>query len=210
MNFYEAYFSFSQGDILGSRVEGNSKSAYGACHAFSLHWLRLILTSVSRQLAPAQRMAELNKNKGGSNPLLQYTLDMRYEPEELMVFDQMLMRLRGLKYTKKVPIRYTPYCFITLFNQLSWEEGAYFYGFWYRQYPGAQQVYGHAMAFYRTKSTAGHSGFIIVYDSNLGEFYVLPSKFLSFWLGHAASYGCIEHHILRSVEIDGKDSVDGY
>ncbi|WBA83665.1 hypothetical protein [Endozoicomonas sp. GU-1] len=210
MNFYDAYYPFSQGNILSSRAAGNSKSAGGACHAFSLHWLRLVLTSVSSQLMPGQRMAELNKNRGGSNPLLQYALQTRYEPEELMVFDQMLMRLRGLKYTERVQVRYSPYCMITLFNRLSFEAGAYFYGFWYRQYPGAQQLYGHATAFYRTQRTAGHSGHILFYDPNLGEFYVLPSKFFPFWLGHAAKYGCIEHHILRSVEIDGKDSVDGY
>ena len=61
----------------------------------------------------------------------------------------------------------------------------------------------HTLAFYRT--SVGVEGFIYIYDSNRGEFHVLPEGFLTFWCEFTADYTCISGHVLRQVVVSDKD-----
>ena len=87
---------FSQMDVMSSRIEGNPDAVLGgACHCFSIHWLRLVLSD-SGEL-PKDRLAKIKRSGGGLNLLMNNIYRVRYDPREMIESDQMLFRLRGLK-----------------------------------------------------------------------------------------------------------------
>ncbi len=204
MKYMEAYFS--QIETMSSRINKNSSAAKGACHNFSLHWLRLVLSD-SREF-PRDRLTKIKGKAGGANPLLQYVYNLRFSPEELTQSDQMILRLRGLKSLDPI-LGYSTYFLQSLLSNLAWIKGAFIYSFWFdppNKIPGTESE-GHSIAFYRT--SVGIEGFIFVYDPNYGEFHVLPEDFVKFWPGLMANYGSLYAHLLRQIEIDGEDYVDG-
>ncbi len=202
MKYQEA--CFSQMDVMAGRTDRNPLAAtWGACHAFSIHWLRLVL-SKSRSL-PRDRMAEIRRDCGGINLLMQNVYESRYSPYECCESDQMLLRLRGL--TSLQPISCPNY--IDLLSRIYWTNGAFLYSFgYYRVVPGPSQEEGHTMAFYRM--SVGAEGFIYVYDPNRGEFHVIPGDFRAFWWEFIAGrYGPAQASLLRPVIISDKDHLSG-
>ena len=199
MKYQEA--CFSQFDVMAGRMDKNpAAAAIGACHAFSIHWLRLVLTN-SRGL-PRDRMAEIKRDCGGVNLLMQNVYFSRFSPCDPMESDQMLFRLRGLTPLPPV-IRFGPYSSKALFSNINSKQGGFIYTFSrdFKNCDVDQLV--HTMAFYRT--SVGVEGFIYIYDSNRGEFHVLPEGFLTFWCEFTADYTCISGHVLRQVVVSDKD-----
>ncbi|MFK0572340.1 YopT-type cysteine protease domain-containing protein [Endozoicomonas sp.] len=204
MKYMEAYFS--QCEVMYGRVGRNSVAELGACHNFSLHWLRLILSD--RRMLPKARMSKMKKNSGGANLLMQYVYGLRFSPNELIESDKMLLRLRGLKALNPT-IGYSSYYWDDLFSHICWTKGGFVYSFWFesRNKVSGAESDAHSIAFYRT--SVGLEGFIIVYDPNFGEFHVIPEDFPSFWRELASVYGSFHSHLLREIEIDGKDCLHG-
>ena len=202
MKYKEA--CFFQKDVIAGRKDRNPLAAtQGACHAFSIHWLRLVLSN-SRGL-PRDRMAEIRRDCGGVNLLMQNVYESRYSPCECCESDQMLLRLRGLT---SLPAISCPN-HINLFSEIYWTNGAFLYSFgYYHSFPGSSQEDGHSMALYRT--SIGADGFIYVFDPNVGEFHVVPEDFSAFWWEFIAGrYGPTHTSLLRSVIICDKDHLSG-
>ena len=67
MQYREAYFS--QAEVAAGRADRNpTAAAVGICLAFSIHWLRLVL-SHNREL-PRDRLAKIKRNSGGIDLLM--------------------------------------------------------------------------------------------------------------------------------------------
>ena len=202
MKYQEA--CFSQMDVMAGRTDRNPLAAtLGACHAFSLHWLRLVLSN-SREL-PRDRIAAIKRGCGGVNLLMQNVYTSRFSPCEYFESDQMLFRLRGL-------MSLPPMLCVSdkkLLSQICWTEGGFLYSFgYYNDVRGSSEEGGHSMAFYRT--SVGADGFIYVYDPNFGEFHVIPEDFPTFWWEFIAGrYGPTHTSLLRPVIISGKDHLSG-
>ena len=201
MKYQEA--CFSQLDVMAGRTDKNPvAAAKGACHAFSIHWLRLVLSN-SREL-PRDRMAEIKRDCGGVNLLMQNVYFSRFSPHDPIEADQMLFRLRGLTSLPPV-IRFGPYSCKELFSNIVSKKGGYIYTF-SRDFKDCEvdQIV-HTIAFYRT--SVGFEGFIYVYDPNRGEFHVLPEDFSTFWSEFVAEYSFISGHLLRQVVVSDKDNL---
>ena len=68
MQYREA--CFSQGEVAAGRSDRNpAAAAVGICVAFSIHWLRLVL-SHNREL-PRDRLAKMKRDSGGIDLLMQ-------------------------------------------------------------------------------------------------------------------------------------------
>ena len=202
MKYQEA--CFSQMDVMAGRTDRNPLAATsGGCHAFSIHWLRLVLSN-SRGL-PRDRMAEIRRDCGGVNLLMQNVYRSRHSPSEYFESDQMLFRLRGL--TSMPPIRCHDHQ--QLLSHVCWTQGGLLYSFGYcYDVGGFSQEEGHTMAFYRT--SVGADGFIYVYDPNRGEFHVIPEDFPAFWWEFiTGKYGPAYASLLRPVTISDKDHLSG-
>ena len=120
---------FSQMDVMSSRIEGNPDAVLGgACHCFSIHWLRLVLSD-SGEL-PKDRLAKIKRSGGGLNLLMNNIYRVRYDPREMIESDQMLFRLRGLKPLCPT-IDISGYSFRTLLTNIVWREGGFIYSFSY-------------------------------------------------------------------------------
>ena len=198
MKYQEA--CFSQMDVMAGRTDRNPLAATrGGCHAFSIHWLRLVLTN-ARGL-PRDRMAKIRRDCGGVNLLMQNVYASRFSPCEYFESDQMLLRLRGLM---SLPPIFCP-GYQQLLSQICWREGGFLCSFTYHyDLRGFSEESGHSMALYRT--SVGADGFIYVYDPNVGEFHVIPEDFPAFWWEFITGrYGPAQASLLRPVIISDKD-----
>ena len=197
---------FSQMDVMSSRIEGNPDAALGgACHCFSIHWLRLVLSD-SGEL-PEDRLAKIKRGGGGLNLLMNFVYRVRYDQREMIESDKMLFRLRGLKSLCPT-IDVSGYSFRTLLTNIVWREGGFIYTFNFGD--GSledKNEKAHSMAFYRT--SVGVEGLIYVFDPGFGEFHVIPEEFSTFWQELLARYGFPCTHVLRHVVVSGKDNVSG-
>ena len=205
MKYQEA--CFSQTAVMSGRIDRNPTAATeGACHAFSIHWLRRVL-SKSEEL-PRDRLAELERNGGGANLLMQNVFFMRYIPSEVLEADRMLFRLRGLTSLRPV-IPCGAYSCRRLVSVLTRTEGGFLYTFRFDEdVCGDIDGYVHSIAFYRT--SVGVEGFVYIYDPNHGEFHVKIEGFAIFWQDYIAwKYGAIYGHVLRPVVISDKDHLSG-
>ncbi len=199
MKYQEA--CFSQMDVIAGRADKNPAAATeGACHAFSIHWLRLVLSN-SRGL-PRDRMAEIKRDCGGVNLLMQNVYFSRFSPCDPIESDQMLFRLRGLTPLPAV-IRFGQYSGTELISNITSKQGGFIYTF-SRNFTDCEvDQLVHTIAFYRT--SVGVEGFIYIYDPNRGEFHVLPEDFSTFWYEFIAEYTFIGGHVLRQVVVSDKD-----
>lgn len=197
---------FSQMDVMSSRIEGNPDAALkGACHCFSIHWLRMVLSN--SEGLPKDRMEEIKRNGGGVNLLMNNIYHLRYDPAEMIESDQMLLRLRGLRSLSPT-ISYSGYSFRTLLTNIVWREGGFIYTFSFGDGAFKAKDEGmHTMAFYRT--AVGVEGYVYVYDPEFGEFQVMPEEFSAFWQELVGRYGFPRTHVLRQVVVSGEDHVGG-
>ena len=198
---------FSQMNVMSSRTEGNPDAASGgACHCFSIHWLRLVLSD-SGEL-PKDRLAKIKRGGGGLNLLMNNIYRIRYDPREMVESDQMIFRFRGLQPLRPT-IHHSGYSFRTLLTNIVWKEGGFIYTFTYGDgsLDAKDDIVPHSMAIYRT--SVGVEGFVYVFDPNYGEFHVIPEEFSTFWQGLLVKYGFPRAHILREVVVSGKDNVSG-
>ena len=205
MKYLEA--RFCQFEVVAGRADSNpaaAATAAGPCMAFSIHWLRLALSN-SREL-PRDRLAKIKRNNGGINLLMQKVYMDRWSPSEANEADQMLYRLRGL--TRLDPlIPFKNFSCNQLLSTLTSTRGGFLYEFTFNYHVGGNLT-SHAVAFYRT--AVGFEGFIYLFDSNFGEFHVLPEDFSTFWLLHVAKYyGPPIAHVLVPAEISDKDHISG-
>ena len=202
MNYLVAHFS--QFDVMSGRIERNPKAAQlGACHCFSLHWLRLLLSDSSE--LPSVRLAKIKKDGGGLNLLLndvycrylEHIID-GYEFEES---DRMMLRLRGLKVLC-LTIPWSVYDRRRLIWNVRRTEGGFVYTYHYEE-EGQSTV--HSIAFY---SSSASDGLIYAFDANFGEFHMTPKNLSPFWHIHLAlHYGPPYSHMLRQVGATGMDHV---
>ena len=203
MNYLVA--RFSQLDVMSSRIDSNPEAAQlGACHCFSLHWLRRVLSNSSE--LPSVRLAKIKRDGGGLNPLLNdvycrhldHTNDYEFEES-----DRMILRLRGLKVLC-LTIPWGGYDRSRLIGDVCRTEGGFVYTYFYETYQGEQGA-GHSIAFY---SSSASDGLIYAFDSNFGEFHMTPQKLSPFWQVHLAlNYGPAHHHMLRQVGVADRDHV---
>ena len=203
MRYREAYFS--QREVVAGRADRNPAAvAAGPCLAFSIHWLRLVL-SHNREL-PRDRLAKIKRNSGGIDLLMQKVYMDRWSPGEANEADQMLFRLRGL--TRLDPlITFRNYSGRQLVSSLTLTQRGFLYEFTLTSRTSGNQV-SHAVAFYRT--SGGFEGFIYLFDPNYGEFHVLPEDFLPFWWRHVFEYyGTPIGHVLVQAKISDKDHLSG-
>ena len=203
MRYREAYFS--QREVVAGRADRNPAAvAAGPCLAFSIHWLRLVL-SHNREL-PRDRLAKIKRNSGGIDLLMQKVYMDRWSPGEANEADQMLFRLRGL--TRLDPlITFRNYSGRQLVSSLTLTQRGFLYEFTLTSRTSGNQV-SHAVAFYRT--SGGFEGFIYLFDPNYGEFHVLPEDFLPFWWRHVSEYyGTPFGHVLVQAKISDKDHLSG-
>ena len=203
MKYREA--RFSQAEVSAGRKDRNPAAATaGPCVAFSIHWLRLVL-SHSREL-PRDRLAKIKVNSGGIDLLMQKIYMDRWSPSEANEADQMLFRLRGL--TRLDPlITFRVFSCKKLFRKLSLTQGGFYYEFTYTSRITGNEG-SHAVAFYRT--SVGFEGFIYLFDPNFGEFHILPEDFFTFWWRLVTEcYGSPIGHVLIPAEISDKDHLSG-
>ena len=205
MKYQEA--CFSQTVVMSGRIDRNPTAAMeGACHAFSIHWLRRVLSKSEE--SPRDRLAELGRDSGGVNLLMQNVFLMRYIPSEVLEADRMLFRLRGLTSLRPV-IPCGAYSCRRLVSTLTRKEGGFLYTFRFDQ-DVCSDVEGfvHSIAFYCT--SVGVEGFVYIYDPNYGEFHVKSEGFATFWQDFIVwKYGAIYGHVLRPVVISDKDHLSG-
>ena len=203
MQYREA--CFSQGEVAAGRSDRNpAAAAVGICVAFSIHWLRLVL-SHNRQL-PRDRLAKMKRDSGGIDLLMQKIYMDRWSLSEANEADQMLFRLRGLKRLDPL-ISFRAFSCERLVSTLTLTQGGFLYEFTFNS-PVSGSTASHAVAFYRT--SVGFEGFILFFDPNFGEFHVLPEDFLNFWWRHTAvCYSSPISHVLVPAEISDKDHLSG-
>ena len=170
--------TFEQIVVMAPR-QGSKAAQEGACHNFSLHWLRLVMEA-PRQLA-RERMNALKKKDGGLNLLFQKVFVERWEsdPSTASNADTLVLRLRGMEADK-------PVIDFEAFSQNRLEKilenpgtGGGVYSFWFKgSVPGAASG-AHSIAFYRSGTPGGSKteGFIYCFDPNFGEFMILQSDF---------------------------------
>ena len=204
MNYLVAHFS--QFDVMSGRMDRNPKAAQlGACHCFSLHWLRLLLSDSSE--LPSVRLAKIKEDGGGLNLLLndvycrylEHIID-GYEFEES---DRMMLQLRGLKVLC-LTIPWGGYDRRRLIWNVRRTEGGFVYTYHYEDEEEGQSTV-HSIAFYRSSAS---DGLIYAFDANFGEFHMTPKDLSPFWHIHLAlHYGPPNSHMLRQVGATGMDHV---
>ena len=207
MKYQEA--CFSQRTVMSGRIGRNPTAATeGACHAFSIHWLRRVLSKSEE--SPRDRLAELERDGGGVNLLMQNVFLMRYIPSEVLEADRMLFRLRGLTSLRPV-IPCSAYSCRRLVSTLTRTGGGFLYTFRFDEDVCGEveeDACVHSIAFYRP--SVGVEGLVYIYDPNYGEFHVKIVGFSVFWQDYVAwKYGAIYGHVLRPVVVSDKDHLGG-
>ena len=201
---------FSQRDVMSSRVDKNLEAAEtGACHCFTLHWLRLVLSESSE--LPSVRLAKLKKDGGGLNLLLDEVYGRRFDHidhHEIEESDRMLLRLRGLKVLCST-LPWGGYDRRSFIENVRRTEGGFIYSYQYKKNSVAPPGGGdsaHTIAFYNSSA----SGLVYAFDPNFGEFHMTPKNLSPFWQMHLALYyGLPYYHTLRQLGVDGRDHVSG-
>ena len=201
VKFLEA--GFDQSNTMSPRV-GSTIANEGACHNFSLHWLRMILGDTRKR--PSERMDELHKNKGGVNIVLQRAFTTRWAADvgDFENADAMIMRLRGLD-AKSATIPYGVFSKSQLKKTTLTNGGCgYVYSFWFSGSVQGASGGAHSIAMYRSSSDKS-SGFYHVFDPNFGEFMILPDNFVRWFSSFSKEYGPFNYHMLRQVTVVDKD-----
>ena len=203
MNYLVA--RFSQFDVASSRIDRNPVAAeMGACHSFSLHWLRLVLSN-STEL-PSVRLAKIERDGGGLNLLLNDVYNRHCSHLELQYFaeaDRMMLRLRGLEILC-LTIPWVGYDHSSLIRNIRSTEGGFVYTYQHESHQGGQRE-AHSIAFYNSSASGG---LIYAFDSNLGEFHMTPKNLSPFWQMHLALYyGLPCYHMLKQIGVADRDHV---
>ncbi|MGI9274844.1 MAG: YopT-type cysteine protease domain-containing protein [Endozoicomonas sp.] len=194
---------FDQTLTMSSRT-GSHIADMGACHNFSLHWLRMILEK-PRQRA-SERMDVLHKNAGGINIVLQQAFVSRWSSDaaDCEHADAMILRLRGLE-AKSAVINYEAFSQSRLRSETITRGGCGFvYSFWFSGSVQGASGGAHSIALYRTSSEK-KEGFYSIFDPNFGEFMILPGKFSSWFTDFRKLYGPFTAHMLRPIYVVDKD-----
>ena len=203
MNYLVA--DFSQFDVMSDRIDKNPNAAQmGACHCFSLHWLRRVLSDSSE--LPSARLAKIKMDGGGLNLLLNDVYNRHLVHLELQQFeeaDRMMLRLRGLK-TLCLTIPWVGYRRSSLIRNVRSTEGGFVYTYQYDSLRDGRGL-AHSVAFY---SSSASDGLIYAFDSNLGEFHMMPEDLSPFWRMHLELYyGLPCYHMLKQIGVDDRDHV---
>jgi hypothetical protein len=195
---------FEQVKVMGPRVGVNKAAVTGACHNFSLNWISLILNN---PLGSAkERMAELSKNSGGANPVLQKTFGDRWTLEGAEGADDMMCQLNGVLTTDA--IRYGTYDYSALKRKIVNGFGlAFLYSFWFSGSIVGAEGGAHSVAF----SVVQHNVTIAIhfFDPNFGEFLFTSEEMDDFWRELVNTYGPMRNHWLRSCVACAKMVIGG-
>ena len=204
MNYLVAHFS--QLDVMSSRIDKNPEAAQsGACHCFSLHWLRRVLSNSSE--LPSVRLAKLKRDGGGLNLLLNDVCCRHSDAYEIEEADRMVLRLRGLKVLC-VTIPCVGYDRRSFIGNVRRTEGGFVYSYFFKEKHDSHQgedLLGHSIAFY---SSSASGGLIYAFDPNYGEFHMTPKNLSPFWQMHLALYyGPPYYHMLKQIGVADRDHV---
>ena len=204
MNYLVA--RFSQLGVTSGRIDRNPVAAQmGACHCFSLHWLRRVLSDSSE--LPSDRVAKIERDGGGLNLLLNDVYNRHLSQIELQQYeeaDRMMLRLRGLKILC-LRIPWVSYDHSSFIRNVCSVEGGFVYTYQHGVHQNGRGA-AHSIAFYNSSASGG---LIYVFDPNLGEFHMTSENLSPFWLVHLALYynGLPSHHMLKQIGVDDRDHV---
>lgn len=196
---------FDQTLVMSPR-KGSVIANEGACHNFSLHWLRMIIGN-PRERASV-RMDTMRTKAGGVNIVLQQAFGSRWDsdPNDCEKADAMVLRLRGLE-EQKMLINYEPFSHSRLVNEtITRGPCGCIYSFWFTGSVQGASGGAHSVALYRSASEK-KEGFYSFFDPNFGEFQILPENFSTWFTDFRKEYGPFTDHMLRSVIVVGKDDV---
>ena len=203
MNYLVA--RFSQADVMSGRIDKNPNAAQmGACHCFSLHWLRLVLSNSSE--LPSVRLAKIERDGGGLNLLLNDVYNRHCDGIEIRQFeeaDRMMLRLRGLKILC-LTIPWVGYDRSNLVRNVCSTGMGFVYTYQHNSYQDGRGA-AHSVAFYNSSAS---DGLIYAFDANLGEFHMTPENFSPFWQMHLELYyGLASYHMLKQIGVADRDHV---
>lgn len=183
---------FSQVGVMSSRVGKNKAATEGACHNFSLQWIADIIKNPNG--AAKDRIANLSKNAGGANPILQKVFGEKWGGEGAEGADTLITQIHGLS-TKNI-FAYKSYFEGEILPGLSGCIGlGALYSFWFSGSVVGAEGGAHSVAFYCT--THGGQLTIHFFDPNFGEFLIQANEFLDFWHILTGKYGPLTNHWMR-------------
>lgn len=196
--------AFNQTNTMAPRLGHSAAAANGACHNFTIEWLKLMFETGATNLpaVAGQRMMRLAARAGSSNPVLQKVFTQRWQEgtNSYTSADQMMISIRGLK-EKALALNYSPYNQRAIVNQVKRPRYAGFiYSFWF----GGN---AHTIGLYRTLEA--RRGLLVpandevnAFDPNYGEYNFQAIEF-NYWFNKLkqAYGGHLSHHMLKYVSL---------
>lgn len=202
---------FCQTDVLSNpRYENYHAAKGGACHCFSISWLRKVLGNDSE--LPRDRLQRMIPDRAiggiGTDLTLHGQFARNYDPYGVEVSDQVIFSARGLGRRRTMDCDDDGiFSYEKFRNYICGKNGGFIYAFCIDALDGKE--HGHSISFYHAP-VGRYAEFVLVFDANLGEFHVLPNKFLKFWFRLLTShYSMPFWHFLRQVEVTGRDNING-
>ena len=204
---------FCQARVMSCRKDSSSSVVEsGACHCFSISWLRKVLGHDSELPRRSLNRMKPDVPVGGirTDLTLQGQFIRNYDPTPygMETCDQVIFSARGLGRRRTLDCDDDGiFSWEKFYDYICHGNGGFLYSFCIDAPDGNQ--YGHSIAFYHAP-VGSYAEFVLVFDANYGEFHVLPSKFLKFWFRLLTSHYRMPYtHFLRQVEITGKDNING-
>lgn len=197
---------FNQSTAMAPHAGHSVAATDGACHNFTIEWLRLMLTgSGPATTSAASRMASLGASAGGASAILQKTYSEVFEEPggQFERADRAMIALRGLREERLV-VNYRNFDQAELTGAiLSPEYAGFIYSFWYTAVPPAAGG-GHTIGFFR-EVTPRRGRYqpvgtdIHAFDPNFGEYLIPEAELVNWFSTYQACYGTFNQHMLKSV-----------